>query len=298
MQLAVMSCNASFPALPATSLIQLSTLPQVLGVLAFVYAGHSTFPVIQRSMQQPSAGARAVFYGYVATFVICAALGAFGYSLYGPSTAAVITASLPAGTAVAIACTALTACNPFSAFALTLEPVAVAIQQRVTTAWQHGQVTKGSSIVNQGRSSSSNSHSKASGSNAADQSQVLSSRVGQEADRVAQANTGAGVPYHIRALVRLGLALACCCTALALPYVADLMAFVGALLTMSISLIMPALMHIKLMWQELPWWGVAFDVLVLLLGVTCAGVGATSALQSLQQKLSHTYAVAAVAAAL
>eukprot|EP00879_Flechtneria_rotunda_P020689 GHRR01021773.1.p1 GENE.GHRR01021773.1~~GHRR01021773.1.p1 ORF type:complete len:153 (-),score=49.82 GHRR01021773.1:649-1107(-) len=95
-----------------------------------------------------------------------------------------------------------------------------------------------------------------------------------------------------------GLALACCCTALALPYVADLMAFVGALLTMSISLIMPALMHIKLMWQELPWWGVAFDVLVLLLGVTCAGVGATSALQSLQQKLSHTYAVAAVAAAL
>lgn len=75
-----------------------------------------------------------------------------------------------------------------------------------------------------------------------------------------------------------------------LPYVAEVMAFVGALLTMSISLIIPALMHAVLLGQELPWWLLLFDGLVLLLGVACAYVGATSALQSLQEKLASAAA--------
>lgn len=83
-----------------------------------------------------------------------------------------------------------------------------------------------------------------------------------------------------------GLALACCATALVLPYVAEVMAFVGALLTMSISLIIPAAMHITLMGRELPWWMLLFDGCVLLLGAACAAIGATSALQSLQGKLA------------
>jgi amino acid permease len=71
-----------------------------------------------------------------------------------------------------------------------------------------------------------------------------------------------------------------------LPYVADLMALVGALLTMSISLIIPALMHLKLMRGRLPWWMLLLDVGVLLLGGVCAAVGASSALHNLQLKLS------------
>jgi amino acid permease len=64
------------------------------------------------------------------------------------------------------------------------------------------------------------------------------------------------------------------------------MAFVGALLTMSISLIIPALMHAVLMRKQLPWWGLMLDGAVLLLGVACASVGATSAYQNLQLKLA------------
>jgi amino acid permease len=88
-----------------------------------------------------------------------------------------------------------------------------------------------------------------------------------------------------------GLAAACCATALSLPYVADLMAFVGALLTMSISLIIPALMHAVLLGKQLPWWGLVLDAAVLLLGLVCASVGATSAYQSLQLKLALAAAV-------
>jgi hypothetical protein len=62
------------------------------------------------------------------------ATGVFGYALFGPGTAEVVTANLPPGTLLAVAVTAVTAVNPFSAFAVTLEPVAVAMQQAVTSS--------------------------------------------------------------------------------------------------------------------------------------------------------------------
>lgn len=87
---------------------------------------------------------RAVTYGYVITALICTVLGGFGYALYGSQTQPVITASLPAMSVIALVCTGLTLCNPFSAFALTLEPVAVAIQKKVGAAKQNNDVGIGS----------------------------------------------------------------------------------------------------------------------------------------------------------
>jgi hypothetical protein len=79
---------------------------------------------------------RAVTWGYAITAAICTLLGAFGYALYGSSTAPVITASLPPLSFIALLCTCLTLCNPFSAFALTLEPVALALQQQLGSGQQ------------------------------------------------------------------------------------------------------------------------------------------------------------------
>lgn len=108
---------------------------------------------------------RAVSHGYAITALICTVLGGFGYALYGPQTQPVITASLPAMSAAALACTALTLCNPFSAFALTLEPVAVAVQTKVRMLGH--------------------------------------SRDGDQGKQVAGDN-GAKVPYVLRAVIRLG----------------------------------------------------------------------------------------------
>lgn len=90
----------------------------------------------------------------------------------------------------------------------------------------------------------------------------------------------------LAAVLPSGLALACCAAALVMPYVAEVMALVGALLTMSISLIIPALMHVALIGRDLPWWLLVLDGCVLMIGVTCAVVGATSAMQCLQEKLA------------
>jgi hypothetical protein len=61
LQLAGLFCSggsAALSSLADTALLKLQTLPQVLGVLAFVYAGHSTFPIVQQSMAEPAAGPR------------------------------------------------------------------------------------------------------------------------------------------------------------------------------------------------------------------------------------------------
>jgi hypothetical protein len=94
------------------------------------------------------------------------------------------------------------------------------------------------------------------------------------------------------ATLAAGLALCCCVTAGLLPYVTDLMALVGALLTMTISLILPALMHLVMFKAEAPGWLLAADVAVVALGVLCAYVGASSAAASLQQKLAAAAAAA------
>jgi vesicular inhibitory amino acid transporter len=49
---------AAGAAAAATRLVAPETLAQVLGCVAFVYAGHSTFPVVQQSMRSPSKAPR------------------------------------------------------------------------------------------------------------------------------------------------------------------------------------------------------------------------------------------------
>jgi hypothetical protein len=91
--------------------------------------GHSTFPVIQQSMAAPGRGRSAVTWAYIATAAVCTAVGVFGYSLWGPASLEVATANLPVGSMLAAVVTTLTVANPFAAFAPTLEPVAVAVQE-------------------------------------------------------------------------------------------------------------------------------------------------------------------------
>jgi hypothetical protein len=60
-----------------------ATLPKVLGLVAFVYAGHSTFPVVRASMARPAAAPAVLVAAYCCVAVACAIVGGAGYALYG-----------------------------------------------------------------------------------------------------------------------------------------------------------------------------------------------------------------------
>lgn len=88
----------------------------------------------------------------------------------------VVTANLPTGSLLALLLTCLTAANPFSAFAVTLEPVALMLQRRVWNGPQQQQQQQ----------------AEGQDSNAGSSSSSDSSSVGKQP------------PYPVRAAVRLG----------------------------------------------------------------------------------------------
>jgi hypothetical protein len=106
----------------------------------------------------------------------------------------VVTANLPAGTMLALSLTALTAANPFSAFAVTLEPVALMLQRRlwsrphaVSQQQQHEQQQQPTAV-------SSSSSSSSAGAEGQEGSQK----------QVAGGSPASQPPYALRAAIRLG----------------------------------------------------------------------------------------------
>jgi vesicular inhibitory amino acid transporter len=258
-------------------------LPLVLGVCAFCFAGHGAFPAVRASMGPPLSrggvqeeregnGGRALFpaalvAGYASVALLCAAVGVAGFACFGAAADPVFTASLQSSASAAAAAAAatatatattqtlglaatvavlLTAVNPLSAFAVTLEPVGAALERR-----------RG---LLQGR------------------------------PRVA----------------RLAAGLLCAAVAVACPYAADLAALTGAVLTMSVSLVLPGVAHLVLMTvvkrrggggegaAMLPWRpGAALvDCLAVVVGLACAVVGGRAALAALAGKLKAAAATA------
>jgi len=130
---------------------------------------------------------RAVVLGYLCTGIICTVLGAFGYALFGQSTASVITVNLPPGSLVALTCTVLTLANPFSAFAVTLEPVAIAAQRKLIPHLDKAWRSSGS-----GGGGSSNGEAR--------QQEDERSVTGQGSS----GDDNQALPYPVRAAVRLG----------------------------------------------------------------------------------------------
>lgn len=114
--------TGTLPHVADTVLVKPSTLPVSFGLLAFVYAGHAVFPAIYSSMEKPEEYEEMLDRSYAVVALNCVALGVCGYLLFGDTVADQVTLSLPAG-ALATFAFALTTINPFTKFALTLDPV-------------------------------------------------------------------------------------------------------------------------------------------------------------------------------
>ena len=123
--------DAMPPGSETTALAHVSTLPVSFGLLAFVFAGHAVFPAIYASMAEPEEYEPMLDRTYVIVGVMCAVIGTAGYAMYGDAVKDEVTLNLPAG-AASTAALGLIAVNPFSKFALTMDPVARGLERILT----------------------------------------------------------------------------------------------------------------------------------------------------------------------
>ena len=124
-----------------TSVAHMGTLPVTFGLLAFVFAGHAVFPNIRASMREPERFDDVLDLTYAIVGTVCLTIGACGYAAYGSKSAEEITLNLPAGGALATACS-LVLVNPFAKYALTLDPVAKELERTLGVSHARGSKTR------------------------------------------------------------------------------------------------------------------------------------------------------------
>jgi len=209
-----------------TALIHYATFPVSFGLLAFVFAGHAVFPSIYSSMSEPEEYDKMLDTSYAIVALNCLALGIAGYCLFGDDVADQVTLSLPPGQLATVAF-ALTTVNPLAKFALTLDPVAKGVDEKLNL-----DIT-------------------------AKAGDALTSRA-------------------FRTLLGLGsLGLA-----VKLPFFGVGMSLLGAVLTLTVSVVFPSACYLKMFDRDLSSSERALNYGIILMGVACILTGTAAAIDS------------------
>jgi vesicular inhibitory amino acid transporter len=213
---------------PHTSLIHAASYPLSFGLLAFVFAGHAVFPAIYTSMQKPQEYEEMLDKTYGVVMLNCLLLGCAGYYLFGDKVSSEVTLDLPKGLISTVAL-ALITINPLAKFALTMDPVARGVEEKMNL-----DISKN------------------------DDNDLLKAR-----------------------FARTGLGLLALFLAVELPFFGVAMSLVGAVLTLSVSLIFPTACYLKMFGDELEPAEKWLNYAIVGLGFICVASGTTSALLAL-----------------
>ncbi|KAL9429012.1 hypothetical protein AB3S75_030920 [Citrus x aurantiifolia] len=114
---------------PYGTALDLSNLPVTIGLYGFAYAGHSVFPNIYSSMQEPKKFPFVLMISFVFCSLLNAGVGICGYLMFGDSIQSQFTLNFPKeflASKVAIWTTVLI---PMSKYAMTLTPIALSLEE-------------------------------------------------------------------------------------------------------------------------------------------------------------------------
>ncbi|KAF3320094.1 vacuolar amino acid transporter 1-like isoform X1 [Carex littledalei] len=104
-------------------------IPTAVSLYAFCFSGHSVFPTIYNSMQNPSKFSKVLLYCFALCTLNYALMAVVGYLMYGQDIKSQITLNLPNGkwsTNIAIYTTLM---NPLMKYALIVMPISNAIEE-------------------------------------------------------------------------------------------------------------------------------------------------------------------------
>lgn len=118
-----------------------SRTPLCIGLISAGFSGHAVFASIKSQMAEPKKFPRVVNVSYLVTALLYLAFAAVGYLMFGQDTMVEVSQNLPRihgyPRALAVVTIMVVIVNPFTKFALTVQPVCLTAEQYLAQKFSH-----------------------------------------------------------------------------------------------------------------------------------------------------------------